>query len=93
MLVTPEIDHPSAFGNMRPFENGKHLIYYDPNDPNRLREILEYYAANPSERDDIAKAGFDEVRSRHTLSGRFDTILADAERFIQAQGSQKVAYK
>ena len=46
---------------MEPFEHRKHLVYYDPDDPGEIGRLVNYYLANPAERDAIAAAGRAEV--------------------------------
>jgi spore maturation protein CgeB len=82
MLVTPAIDHPSGSKNMKQFEDGKHLVYYDQNKSGDLLNILEYFRNHPAERDAIAAAGHEEITRRHTLEHRIDKILADAEVLV-----------
>lgn len=80
MLVTPAVDHPSGVGNMRQFEDGKHLVYYDQDRPDELAKLLDHYAHAPEERARIAQAGCEEVHRSHTLRNRMGRILEDAER-------------
>jgi len=82
MLVTPAIDHPSGLRNMLQFENGKHLIYYNPNNPQELAAVLNYYLQHPAEREAIAAAGWEEIKRRHTLQHRVEKMVADARLFI-----------
>jgi hypothetical protein len=82
MLVTPAIDHPSGLPNMRQFEDGKHLIYYDQNKPRELSATLEYYRHHTEERDGIATAGWEEVVSRHSLEHRVNKMVADAQNLF-----------
>ena len=79
MVVTPKVDHPSGVENMRQFEHGRHLVYYDQSNPEGLREILHYYTVNKAARDEIALAGFHEVRRSHSLADRLRKIIADIE--------------
>jgi hypothetical protein len=46
---------------MEPSEHRKHLVYYDPDDPGEIGRLVNYYLANPAERDAIAAAGRAEV--------------------------------
>ena len=46
-LLTPRLDHHSAYRNMEPFEHGKHLVYYNPDDPEEIARLVNYYLANP----------------------------------------------
>jgi hypothetical protein len=81
MLVTPSIDHPTGLCNMRQFENGRHLVYYDQNKPAELAEVLQYYLNHPEERERIAQAGWEEVITKHTLEQRVVKLVRDAEIF------------
>jgi hypothetical protein len=80
MLITPLLDHPSAVGNMSLFEDGKHLVYYDPADPKGLGEKIAYYQAHPDHVDQIAEAGHREILRAHTLVHRLEKILGDIEQ-------------
>ena len=46
---------------MEPSEHRKHLDSYDPDDPGEIGRLVNYYLANPAERDAIAAAGRAEV--------------------------------
>jgi glycosyltransferase involved in cell wall biosynthesis len=79
MLVTPALDHPSALGNMAQFEDGRHLVYYPPDRPDRLAEILAQYRHAPDERAAIGAAGREEILRAHSLRARLQRMIADAE--------------
>ena len=79
MLVTPALDHPSALGNMAQFEDGRHLVYYPPDRPDRLAEILAHYRQAPGERATIGAAGREEILRAHSLRARLQRMIADAE--------------
>ncbi|TDH59419.1 hypothetical protein E2C06_27510 [Dankookia rubra] len=79
MLVTPAMDHPSALGNMAQFEDGRHLVYYPPDQPARLAEILAHYRHAEAERLAIAAAGRAEVVRAHSLRARLERLVRDAE--------------
>ena len=78
-LLTPRLDHHSAYRNMEPFEHGKHLVYYNPDDPEEIARLVNYYLANPSERDAIAAAGRAEVVQNYPMRLPLRKILDDAE--------------
>ena len=90
MLITPAIDHPSGLQNMKQFEDGKHLVYYDQNRPQELSEILEYFRTHPDEREAIAAAGCEEVVKRHTLEHRVSRMLEDASTFSKRERQTEV---
>ena len=79
-LLTPRLDHPSALRNMDLFEHRKHLVYYDPNDPEEIGRLVTYYLANPSEREAIAAAGRDEVVANYPMQLPLRKIVHDAEK-------------
>jgi glycosyltransferase involved in cell wall biosynthesis len=54
------------------FQNGKHLVIYEDRD---LIELAHYYLFRPTEREEIAKAGMDEVVNNHTFKHRADQIV------------------
>jgi hypothetical protein len=79
MLITPKPDHPSAQKNMSQFQDGVHLVYYDADRPEQLRDLVAHYLQAPDELDRIARAGLEEVASRHTLQHRVASMVAYAE--------------
>jgi hypothetical protein len=79
MLLTPSLDHPSAQANMDVFHSGEHLVYYDPQRPEQIGELIHHFLANPAERQAIADRGHDEVHARHTLQARLRVIIEAAE--------------
>ena len=64
---------------MEPSEHRKHLVYYDPDDPGEIGRLVNYYLANPAERDAIAAAGRAEVIKNHAMRLPLRKILDDAE--------------
>jgi hypothetical protein len=55
------------------FEDGKHLVLYK--DLDDMVEKVKYYLAHDDEREAIAKAGYEEVISKHTFRHRAEQIL------------------
>lgn len=55
------------------FEDGKHLVLYKTID--EAVEKAKYYIEHEEEREKIAKAGFEEVRAKHTFTHRARQIL------------------
>jgi len=56
------------------FEDGKHLVLY-----RSMEEAIDkakYYLKHDSEREKIAKAGFEEVMAKHTIDHRLDRMLS-----------------
>lgn len=94
MLITPAIDHPSGLKNMAQFENGRHVVYYDPARPAELGELVNHYLLYPEQREAIARAGRNEVRRGHSLETRLQAIISDVEfgraassPFVVAEGA------
>ena len=56
-----------------PLKNEKDLIYYDSLE--MLKDKINYYLANDSERELIAKSGYDKAIKYHKASNRIDEIL------------------
>jgi hypothetical protein len=78
-LLTPRLDHPSALRNMAPFEDRRHLVYYDPNRPEEIADLVTYYLAHPEEREAIAAAGRAEILKNHAMRLPLQKILDDAQ--------------
>ena len=79
MVLTPVIDHPSAGWNLTQFENGEHLVYYNPERPGELGDIIEHFRKHPERREEIASAGLQEILKNHRLETRLRRIIEDAE--------------
>jgi hypothetical protein len=77
LLITPAIDHPSGIPNMSLFENGKHLVYYDPSRPEDIGLLIEHYLAHPEAANAIAEAGWREVTRAHTLRQRMERVISE----------------
>jgi len=88
MLVTPAMDHSSAERNMIQFADRIHLVYYSPDRPQEVGEIVAHYLRNPAELDAIATAGWQEVTRGHTLRQRVETIIGDVNRVSSTRPRQ-----
>ena len=84
MIITPQIDNPSGAANLRQFEDGRHLVYYDPSRPKDIGDIVGI--TPPTGRmPRIAQAGWAEIARGHSLRSRLEKIISDA-RFLLEQG-------
>lgn len=73
-LMYPELPGNSA-SNMKIFENGKHLVYYKGGYFKKNVKQILHYLEHEDEREAIAAAGRDLVRSEYTLTGMLEKIL------------------
>lgn len=78
LVIQPHINHPSAVKNESFFKDHEDLIYYPPNNPNSIIEILGYLNFNPTEIARIADNGFKKVTSMFTLELQLKQILNKA---------------
>jgi glycosyltransferase involved in cell wall biosynthesis len=62
-----------------PFRDGVHCRIYDPENPRELADLIRYYIAHEAEREAIATAGCEEVRTKYSLRQRLSEVL-DAAR-------------
>ena len=77
-LLTPMLaPERGANKNMAPFELGKHLVYYRPAHLGGLAQALREWSSDEKsgERKAIARAGCEEVHSKHRLEQRLEMIL------------------
>ena len=56
------------------FESGKHLVCVE--NPEELRDVVQYYLRHPVEREKIAAAGRSEVLQKHTYCHRIEKLLS-----------------
>lgn len=62
------------------FENGKHLVTYTSFDD--MKEKIKYYLAHTDEREQIAKAGQQEVLLNHTLAVRVPQYVSQIKEIL-----------
>lgn len=56
-------------------EDGKHCVFYNPNDLDALRDKINYYLNNPKEARKIAENGYKHAMKYHRTINRIDNIL------------------
>jgi spore maturation protein CgeB len=56
-----------------PFRDGVHCRIYDPEKPHA--DLIRYYIAHEDERESIARAGCEEVRTNYSLRQRLSEVL------------------
>jgi hypothetical protein len=79
LLVTPLVDHPSGARNTEPFQQRKHLVYYSPERPQDIADIVAHYLANHDQRERIAEGGWREISLLHSLRSRMHRIIDDGQ--------------
>lgn len=79
LLITPRLDHPSAEHNLTQFVDRKHLVYYDPENPEALALLIDYYLQNIEKAEQIAEAGYQKVIQEDSLALRLKKIIGDVE--------------
>lgn len=57
------------------FEDGKHLALYRSEE--EMIDKAKYYIKHDEERENIAKAGYEEVMSKHTIQARVNRIIEE----------------
>lgn len=69
------IIHPYIKGMDEEFEDGTHLVYYEYNNWDQLKEKIDYYLENSDEREKIRKAGHEFVKENATYHNRLQQAL------------------
>lgn len=69
------IIHPYIQGMGDHFEDGKHLKFYDYNNFDQLKQLIDYYIEHDDEREQIRRAGHEHVKANHTYKNRWQAIL------------------
>jgi hypothetical protein len=71
------IIHPYISGMEKHFTDREHLVFYDFNNFEQLKDLIDYYLAHPEEAEAIRKAGLKHVRNKHTYKNRWEHILKE----------------
>lgn len=67
--------HPYIKGMEEHFEDGKHLVFYQYGDFDKLKELIDYYCEHDDEREAIRRAGHEHVKNSHTYMHRWQEII------------------
>lgn len=78
------IIHPYIKGLEDCFEDGKEVVFYKFGDFNELKDKIDYYIANTTEREAIRMAGHERTKRDHTYLNRWKTII---ETVMPQQGT------
>ncbi len=71
------IIHPRIEGITTQFVEGEEIVLYDFDNFPQLKSLIDYYLANPEEREGIRKAGHERTKNDHTYRHRWETILKE----------------
>jgi hypothetical protein len=69
--------HPYIPGIEKEFEDKKHVVFYEYNNLNQLKQLIDYYLEHEKEREEIRRSGHDMVKNNYTYKNRWQTILAE----------------
>jgi hypothetical protein len=69
--------HPYISGLEREFADKEHVVFYEYNNFDQLKELVDYYLVNEEEREKIRVAGHNLVKSKYTYKNRWSSILKE----------------
>jgi hypothetical protein len=69
--------HPYIPGLEKEFENKKHLVFYEYNNLDQLKQLIDYYLEHEEEREEIRRSGHDMVKTNYTYKNRWQHILKE----------------
>jgi hypothetical protein len=67
--------HPYVFGMEDEFQDRRHLVYYPFGDFKLLRRLIDHYLAADAEREEIRRAGHEQVKASCTYVHRMRQVL------------------
>jgi hypothetical protein len=62
-------------GMEKVFENKKHLVWFDTDDPDRFNEIYTTWMNSPDYIDKIRKQGFEFCQKHHSMKRRVEDVI------------------
>jgi hypothetical protein len=69
--------HPYISGLEKEFEDKKHVVFYEYNNLDQLKQLIDYYLEHEEEREKIRKSGHEMVKNNYTYKNRWQTILRE----------------
>jgi hypothetical protein len=69
--------HPYIPGLEKEFEDKKHVVFYEYNNLDQLKQLIDYYLEHDEEREQIRRAGHELVKNSYTYKNRWQTILKE----------------
>lgn len=67
--------HPRIKGLEEEFEDKKHLVLYDFNDFDQLKQLIDYYLEHTDEREQIRRAGHEHVKQNCSYTNRMKQMF------------------
>ena len=71
------IIHPYIQGMEKEFTDKEHLVFYEYNNFEQLKELIDYYLEHDEEREKIRLAGHNLVKNNYTYRHRWESILKE----------------
>jgi hypothetical protein len=71
------IIHPYIQGMEKEFTDKEHLVFYEYNNFEQLKELIDYYLEHDEEREKIRLAGHNLVKNNYTYTHRWQSILKE----------------
>jgi hypothetical protein len=71
------IIHPYIEGMEKEFTDRKNIVFYEYNNFEQLKKLIDYYLKNDKEREAIRVAGHKLVKEKYTYKNRWKSILED----------------
>jgi hypothetical protein len=71
------IIHPYIKGMEKEFKDKEHLVFYEYNNFNQLKKLIDYYLEHEEEREAIRLAGHNLVKNNYTYKHRWQSILKE----------------
>jgi glycosyltransferase involved in cell wall biosynthesis len=69
--------HPYIKGLEKEFEDKKHVVFYEYNNLDQLKQLVDYYLEHEEEREEIRKSGHELVKNNYTYKNRWEHILKE----------------
>lgn len=71
------IIHPYISGLEREFTDGKNIVFYEYNNFDQLKSLIDYYLSHDEEREAVRSAGHELVKKNYTYKNRWKSILKE----------------
>src|SRR5271166_6034457 len=75
MLIHPYLEGLATLAGDQQFIDTQHIVYYTHGDFDELKFLIDWYLDNDTEREQIRKTGHEHVKTHHTYTQRWQSIL------------------